>query len=502
MTSEKVEAYARRLLRGSSVVFLCLLASTFVAFVLRMFLARSLGVEGYGLFYSIFFFVSFFLLFRDLGLNSALVKFIPEFRVKGDLSSLRSSLLLTVLLQALSSLLLFIPLFLLSGWLSSSFFKTSEALLPLRLLLFWFLASAFYQLLRSTFQGLQDMVAYSLMDLLWIFFVLLGSWRLVPSWGVRGGAFSYLLSAGLMTVGGAWYLGRKYGEVVGPLEKREGTLGKLLSFALPLFVGGLGSLVLAYTDTLMLTFSRGTGEVGLYQAAQPIAGLLGYFVGALTTALFPLVSEMWAKGERKLVREVAGSLFKSSLAVVLPFSLLFLSFPEVAVRLVFGGEYLGSCTALRLLSCHAVLWALFSVRSTVVAGVGEPLLITKTVAWMATLNFLGNLFLIPPFGASGAALATLLSSFLGVLLLHGYARRKVGGVPLLPLLKVVAGGILLFLLISFLKFLFTLSPWLEALLILPPALLLYFVWLLRAGVFTEGEKRILLGILPFARERK
>ncbi|MEM2460231.1 MAG: oligosaccharide flippase family protein, partial [Candidatus Hadarchaeales archaeon] len=123
MSSEegKLEDYAKRLLRGSTLVFLCMVASTFVAFLLRMFLARSLGVEGYGLFYSVFFFVSFFLLFRDLGLNSALVKFIPEFRVKGDLSSLRSSLFLVFLFQSFSSLLLFVPLFLLSGWLSSSF---------------------------------------------------------------------------------------------------------------------------------------------------------------------------------------------------------------------------------------------------------------------------------------------------------------------------------------------------------------------------------------------
>ncbi|MEM2673008.1 MAG: flippase [Candidatus Hadarchaeales archaeon] len=499
MSSEegKLEDYAKRLLRGSTLVFLCMVASTFVAFLLRMFLARSLGVEGYGLFYSVFFFVSFFLLFRDLGLNSALVKFIPEFRVKGDLSSLRSSLFLVFLFQSFSSLLLFVPLFLLSGWLSSSFFRTSEALLPFRLLLFWFLASTFYQLLRSTFQGLQDMLAYSLLDLLWILVILVGSLCLVPSWGISGVAFSYLLSAGLLTVGGAWYLGRKYGEVAGPLEKKEGTLAKLLSFALPFFLGGLGSLVLAYTDTLMLTLFRGTREVGLYQAAQPLAALLGYFVGALTTALFPLVSEMWAKGERKLVREATGFLFKSSLAVVLPFSLLFLSFPEVALRLLFGGEYLGSCTALRILSCHAVLWALLSVMGTVVAGVGEPLLITKTVAWMAGLNFLGNLLLVPPFGASGAALTTLLSSLLGVLLLPRYARKKVGKTPFSSLLKVVVGGVLAFLLISLLKSLLFLSSWLEVLLIFPPVLSLYLLWLLGTGVFTEGEKKILFRLLSF-----
>ncbi|TDA31558.1 MAG: hypothetical protein DSO04_03835, partial [Hadesarchaea archaeon] len=121
-----MEVYAKRLVRGSAVVFTCGVVAAFVAFLLRMFLARELPVEEYGLFYALLTFVSFFTLFRDLGLNSALVKFLPEFRAKGKKRALRSSLSLVALLQTLPSLLLLSLLFLLSGWLSSSFFRNPE----------------------------------------------------------------------------------------------------------------------------------------------------------------------------------------------------------------------------------------------------------------------------------------------------------------------------------------------------------------------------------------
>jgi len=500
-----MEVYARRLVRGSAVVFTCTVVAAFVAFLLRMFLARELTVEEYGLFYALLTLVSFFTLFRDLGLNSALVKFLPEFRAKGEKRALRSSLSLVALLQTLPSLLLLSLLFLLSGWFSSSFFRNPAALLPLRILLLWFFFSTFYQLFRAAFQGLQDMLAYSLADLLWILLILLSSLVTVGvlGRGVEGVALAYLLSTCLMAGMELGYLRLRYPEVLGRPEGGREEAGRLLSFALPVLVGGLGGLVLGYTDTLMLTVFKGAGEVGLYQAAQPLAGLLGYFVGALTVVLFPMVSEMWAEGRRKEVAGALSLLLKFSLAVVLPLSLVFLAFPEVAVRLVFGQGYLGGVDALRILSCNAVAYTLFAILAAAVAGIGKPFLATKAVGFMAGFNFLSNLLLIPPFGAAGAALTTLLSTVLGVLLLLRYSRGTLGlSLGPGPLLKMVVGGILTLLLISGLKWILRLPPWPEAFVVLVPSLLLYGLWLLATSSLTRGELEFLSRVLPLPRMRR
>jgi peptidoglycan biosynthesis protein MviN/MurJ (putative lipid II flippase) len=122
---------------------------------------------------------------------------------------------------------------------------------------------------------------------------------------------------------------------------------------------------------------------------------------------------------------------------------------------------------------------------------------------MAGFNFLSNLLLIPPFGAAGAALTTLLSTVLGVLLLLRYSRGTLGlSLTPGPLLKMVVGGILTLLFISGLKWILRLPPWPEAFLVLIPSLLLYGLWLLATSSLTRGELQFLSRVFPLPKMRR
>ncbi|TDA31170.1 MAG: hypothetical protein DSO04_04530, partial [Hadesarchaea archaeon] len=210
----------------------------------------------------------------------------------------------------------------------------------------------------------------------------------------------------------------------------------------------------------------------------------------------------WAEGRRKEVAGALSLLLRFSLAAVLPLALVLLAFPEVAVRLVFGQGYLGGVNALRILSCNAVAYCFFTILGTAVAGVGKPFLTTKAVGFMAVFNFLSNFLLIPPFGAAGAALTTLLSTVLGVLLLLRYSRGALGlSLSPGPLLKMVAGGILTLFFISWLKWILRLPPWPEAFVVLVPSLLLYGLWLLATSCLTREELEFLSRVVPLPMRR-
>ena len=71
-------SYAKFALRSSLAVFIGFVFSGLFAYVVRATLARVLSVTEYGLFYAVFSFVSFFLLFRDLGLGVALIKYVAD----------------------------------------------------------------------------------------------------------------------------------------------------------------------------------------------------------------------------------------------------------------------------------------------------------------------------------------------------------------------------------------------------------------------------------------
>jgi len=283
------KVYAKRLVKGSAIIFVSLIASQFVAFLLRMFLARSLSVAEYGLFYAMFAFLSFFTLFRGLGFGSALIKYIPEFGAKKQFGKIKSSIVFSLALHAALSFFIVSLILIFSGEIVLGFFKTESAVPILQILLIWFLATIFL-LFGNVFIGFQNMAIYALLQFLRNLLIFLFAFLLVGyfGFGIRGAAFAYLFEMLVIAVLAFAILRRKYPSIfraktfiTKPLIK------KLSTFALPLFLSGIGGVIIAYMDTLMITASRSLSEVGLYQAAQPAAHFLWYLVGPLTIVFFP-----------------------------------------------------------------------------------------------------------------------------------------------------------------------------------------------------------------------
>jgi len=504
------KSYARRLVKGGAIIFMALVASGFIAFLLRMFLARSLIAEDialgvkegyhYGLFYAILALVSFFALFRDLGLNSALVKYIPEFSMRKKFSAIKSSMAFVAIFQAIFAFSVATLLFIFSNQIALEFFRTEAAVLPLRILCAWFFVMGFYVIIRSAFQGFQNMSAYAGMEFLWITFVLLSAVLFVGvlGQGIGGVASAYLVATAVMIVLALAYFGKRYpqafkgkGSITKPFVK------KLFVFALPVFIGGLGGLVIGYMDTLMIAVFRTLPEVGLYQVAQPTAYILWVFVGALTTVLFPMVSELWVRRERVLLSSALHFLIKFSFMLIIPAALIFIAFPDIIIRLLFGEGYLAGATALQILAGAAIVYTPFAILVSTIGGIGKPIVGTKVIGAMACLNLVGNLLLIPPYGIEGAAVATLFSYLLGFVLLFYYSRKFVKfTVSASSLLKTLAGGVLTLFFIFGLKSVLLLPPWPEAFAVMIPSLVFYGVWILATKAITKDDLKLVARIVP------
>jgi len=492
--------YARRLVKGSTIVFTAFIASEVVGFFLRMFLARSLTVAEYGLFYAVFALISFFGLFRDLGLGNALVKYIPEFATHERFAEIKSSIASALLVQAAFGLTVSVTMFVLSDHIALTVFGTLSASLPLRILSMWFFVEIFHSLASTVSRGFQNMHAYASLSFFYILLVLLSAVLFVGVLGAGVGsvALAYLLAVALISLFGFTFLIRGYPHVF--KEKTFVTrplLKKLLTFALPIFVGGIGGLVIGYTDTLMITVFRPLSDVGFYQAAQPAARILWYFPMALTVVLFPMISELWAKREQKLMEQALHFLTKFSFVLIMPVALLFIAFPEIVINLLFGPSYLAGATTLQILGVTAIIYTPFLILANTMPAIGKPIIVTKVVALMACLNIVGNLALIPHYGIEGAAVATLAAHLLGLILLLYYARKFIRfPVPSLPILKTVAGGVLTLLLIFGLKSILVLPPWPKAFAVVIPSLLFYVVWVLATKAITRDDLKLIAQIVP------
>lgn len=494
------KSYARRLVKGSAIVFVALVVTGLVGFVLRIFLARSLSVTEYGLFYAVFTLVSVFVIFHDLGLGSALVKYIPEFEVRRQFREIKSSMAFSLIFQAVFAVSIATMLFAFSDQIALAVFNTGSASPIIKILGTMLFSMIFYYLFRAAFQGFQNMLAYALMNLFQILFVFLFAILFVGvlGFGIKGAAFAYLFASLAIAIFGLTLFWGGYPRVIKEkIRITKPLIKKLFLFALPVFVGGLGGLIISYTDTLMIMVFRSLPEVGLYQTVQPTARILWYFVASLVAILFPMISELWVRRERKLLGNALHFLTKFAFILIIPAALVFIAFPGIAINLLFGSRYLAGAAALQILAGAAIVYTLYAILVSTMSGIGKPIINTKVVALMACLNLAGNLLLIPTYGIEGAAIATLSAYTLGLVLMFYYARKLIRfTVPASPLLKTLVGGVLTLLLIFGLKSALVLPPWPEAFAVVIPSLAFYGIWILATKAVTKDDMRLIARIVP------
>lgn len=500
MSSTAKKDYAKYMARGGAVVFTSLVATAIVSFGLRVLLARTMSTADYGLFFSIFAFVSLLGTFRQLGTDKAIPKFLSEFRAKKRLDDIKSSISTALVLHAALSASIFLILVALSEWLSVSFFGDPAARSVFIILSAYLSVEVSERFLMGIFQGFQDMVGRSGVELSRMVFTL-GLVAIVIFFigpGLPGAAAAYLFGSIFSAVLFSMLLRRRHSDLLrgkGPISKSVAK--KLLAFGLPLIMVGVSDKIMGHLDTLMITAFRPIKDVGFYQIAFPTALFLGYFGTALSAPLLPMVSELWAKGKKETLRSALYFLAKFPLILITPIALVLLAFPDVVIRLLFGANYLAAANALRALSIGMVFRAGGTILRATLIGTGHQWLTFRSLTVALVFNVFANLLLVPPYGAGGAAIATGLSFLVAFVLSFYYVRKVIKfPVPVLAILKTLAGGGLTLLMIWGLKSVVPLPPWPALFAVMIPSLLFYVVWICRTGVIKRGELDLFGRVIP------
>ena len=180
-----------------------------------------------------------------------------------------------------------------------------------------------------------------------------------------------------------------------------------LRFGLPLVPVALGYFVLNVADRLMIQDQIGRSAVARYQVAYNIGDLPMIMLGALTTIWLP---RLFAAGEdeRQAVLLASRAALQRLLApVMLGMSLASPIVLSLWAPREFRPLHLTGVTAIIIVSAVPFTAVQSATRDQVSRGA------TKPVAWStlgaAAVNIGLNLVLIPAFGISGAAVATLLA---------------------------------------------------------------------------------------------
>lgn len=490
--------YAERVAKGTFIVFAMLFISGILGYALRIFMARSLSLGDYGLFYSVFVFITFPMLFRDMGLNSALGKFIPEFLVERKFANIRASIEYAVKIETVVSLAIIAIIFFSRNLIAEHFFRNQSAAVLITPLLVFFFVHMFFQIFKSAFQGFQDMKLFALSEVIYIASILasigiLFSFSPSPeyaAWGYVAGTAVVSAVCGILVC-------RSLAKLPVEGKSENGLEKKLMTFSIPVMLTGTASLALGYVDTLCITFFRPIDEVGLYQVALPTSQIMLYLSSALIAILFPVIAEMWA---RKKYRSVSGGtvlLIKFMFIGILPLGMIMLAFPEIVLNILFGPIYIGASPALQILGIGFVFYTLGSILATVINGIGKPIVNTKIVFVVSLVNIAANILLVPFYGITGSATATMVSYVLYFCLSRFFLGKELEKInvrlyiPRLPVIKIIAGSLVSLTIILLMKNALIMDPMMEMAIILPAAFVFYAVWILFSRCLDKEDVKMI-----------
>ncbi len=395
--------------------------------------ARVLDAAGYGVFSYAITLAGFVSLFLDPGINSILVRETAKAPEEERMKVFSTTLVIKAALVAFGVLVIIFI---------APFFSTlpgAVALLPLVAFILSFdTFRVFFTSLMDAREHMEWDAAVNIITNAAI--TIFGFWFLAVRPNAAAFAWSYAIGTGIGTVAALIIvfpylmksLSRFSAELVIPILKA----------AWPFAVIGALGVLLTNTDILIISWMRSAADVGVYSAVIRIVQVLYIIPGIIQAATLPAFSRL-AKNNNERFRSAfehtLGFIFLASIPLALGGVIL----GSQVMALIFGAQYVSGGLALRVLMVSMV----FDFPASVIAAAifaynhQKGLIISSAIAGVSNVIF--DLLLIPHFGITGSAFATLGAQILSNWYLWGMM-HKINPFTILPRIrKVIVAGALM-----------------------------------------------------------
>ncbi len=381
--------------------------------LVSLLVARYLGPEQFGLLSSVFALVSLFGSAGNLGLpNIVLRDIVREKPARGEIlgTSLVMRLIGGVVVFAVSviSLLILRP----GGHIGIQIGLVVAAVSPF--LAFETIDNVFQADLRAPLGVWARNATFLLVAITKVILV----WRRAPLL-----AFAATDAASTIVVAGAMVIAYRVGGYdFSGWRPRMTRARALLRESWPQALSGIAIMVYMRIDQIMLQEIARPREPGLYSAATRISEVWYFVPIAILASSFPVIVSLRQAGQSVYYRRIQ-QLFDlmSAIAISIALPMTFLS--NRITHLLYGGRYDGAGPVLAVHTWAAlfVFWGVAQEPWNVAEGLTR-LTMYRTVAG-AVLNVLMNFFLIPRYGAMGAAVATVVAYGLAAWAANLFDRR-------------------------------------------------------------------------------
>ena len=445
------------------------------SFALVITLSRTLGAEGLGLYTLAFSYLTLFSSLGPLGLGTVIIR-----DGAGKPSELAMMLSNTIAIGAGASILLTLGMSAIGTVLDydqatrSALNLLSLAILPSTVLILF--DRAFIALERPLYIAFALMIEHLVK-------VGGGVVLLILDFGLESVLIAAILGKSLACIASFYYL-KRAGVNLHPTIQRK-TI-KYLSSLVPTF-----SLITVFAklywriDVVMLSKLRPIADVGQYGAAYRIFDFGIIFPQSLCLSLYPQIATAIKEDGKKLSRLVNVA-SKYLFAVTLPVAACATIVSEGILALIYGDGFKAASLTLSILIWTIIPYSFVRLNAYILISAGFQKIDLHLNIIMSVINICLNFLLIPLYGHTGAAVATLISMCILFLSQSIYLRRhlndSMGRLNINPI--VILGSIIAALFSG-------LVEEINLFIVILSTPFLYFMILFFGGFFSENELEIL-----------
>lgn len=395
--------HLKSLARGGGLNLIGAVCNQVSLFTVMAVLAQRLGSGDVGRYAESYALLSLLGLLSLAGFRAGMTRFVAIHLADDDPARLRGTVRLGLVLTVAASSTIGIALALGAGWLASVF-RDPQLATGIRLVGLTLPAATFSDAALAATQGWRTQRPFTFIGR--IFEPVLRLVLTVALLGVGAG----LAGALWAVVIGAWAAAGLAARSLHVLMRSTPRVARIypvraiFSFSMVSWVSALAATGLIWADTLLLGRFTTAADVGVYNVATRLVMLAVFVMAPINAAFAPHMAHLHHTEQAPELARTYGSATSWILRLSMPAFVLLVAFPGELLRF-FGPDFRTGATVTVILSLGQLVSAAAGPCGTVLSMSGRVGLNMADNVGVLVANVGLNLWLIPQYGAVGAAVA-------------------------------------------------------------------------------------------------
>ena len=403
----------KRIARGSGMAMIGIAAGLVLNFIARFIIARYGGQSFYGVFSLALVLLNLAMALATLGLRQGATRHIAFFRGKDDAVRVNGTISVSLKLTIAAGICLGIGIFAAADIISTEIFHMYELTVALRIFAVSIPFFALINVLAAIFRGFDRIKPQLYFEYVMVNVLFLVGLEAIVIAGLPFDTvfYAYLTSIVVTFVVFMMYTFKQLPQRPSLIDRKNtAPISKeLLYFSLPLLGVMMLAMLMNWINTLMLGYFRAPADVGLYNAAYPLALFISEPLVALLLIYTPVATGLYSRNQLSELRRNYTILTKWLMSITLPIFLVLFLFSKTVIILFFGADYVEAVPTLKVLAVGFIISNLLGPNRGTLVAMGHARFLMWTTLATVILNMVLNFLLIPSMGIVGAAIASAIS---------------------------------------------------------------------------------------------